>query len=45
MTKDELVRKLEAQVASGEITADEAEQEYRDFTEADEGRYGWGWER
>jgi hypothetical protein len=45
MTKEELVQMLEAQVASGEITADEAEQEYRDFIESGEGRWGWGWER
>ena len=43
MTKQELDEKLREQIANGEITADEAEDEYHDFVERGEGRWGWRW--
>ena len=45
MTKEELDAKLKAQIAAGEITPDEAEDEWHDFVERGEGRWGWGWTR
>lgn len=41
MTKEELQEKLDAKVRAGEITADEAEMEYQDFTHRDEVWQEW----
>ena len=44
-TPQELEAELWTRINAGEMTPDEAEQTYRDFTESGEGRWGWGWER
>ena len=41
MTKQELEAKLDADLASGKITADEAELEWQDFTHQDEVWQEW----
>ena len=41
MTKDELLKRLDADLADGKITADEAEMEYQNFTHRDEDWREW----
>lgn len=38
-------RMLDEKVARGELTPQEAEDEYQDFLLHGEGRYGWSWQR
>ena len=45
MTIQELDAILSEKIAKGEMTPEEAEQEYHDFADSGEGRWGWGWER
>ena len=41
MTKQELEKALDAKVKAGEMSADEAEMEYQDFTHRDEVWQEW----
>ena len=43
MTKEELEAELDRKVAAGEITADEAEHEYRDFVDPEPRYSGREW--
>ena len=45
MTKAELEAKLDRDLAEGKITAEEADDEYQDWMNRGEGRYGWTWQR
>ena len=43
--KEKLEARLGLELANGEITVEEAEDEYQNFMNRNEGRYGWGWDR
>lgn len=41
--KERLELRLNLAIANGEMTPQEAEDEWQDFMNRDEGKYGWGW--
>ena len=43
--KERLELRLGLAIANGEMTVDEAEDEYQDWMNRNEGRYGWSWQR
>lgn len=45
LSLEEYGQELDRKVAAGEMTPEEAEDEWQDYRNRGEGRWGWSWQR